>query len=443
MNPLLKMPKLSEIFDPQDKSKGVARFGYAIIIITFGVLGLWAAFAPLDAAVIAHGSLSNETSRKSVQHLEGGIVRAIHVREGQEVKKGQLLFELDPTQANASFEIARNQLLAFLAQEARLIAERDNQSSITWPAELNNAAGDLVVARAIADEQKQFFERRATIRGQVDVLNAQKSQFQSEIEGIDRQTTGLREQVAYLDDELSGLRTIYEKGLVPRPRLLALERERASLNGSIGRLQADRSKAQQGIGETNLKIRQIQQQFYEEVSQQIAEVRVKVADIREREVVAADAVKRINLVSPANGVVQNVRVSTIGQVIRPGEPMLDVAPEDEDLLIHAQFSPADVDNVHNGMIAEVRLSSFHSRKVPVLEGRIESISRDRIFDEASKTAYFLAIVRVDDKNLPKDVADKMTAGMPAEVIVPTGERTVLQYLFEPLSNTLRKTMREE
>lgn len=443
MNPLLKMPKLSEMFDPKDKSKGVARFGYAIIIITFGVLGLWAAFAPLDAAVIAHGSLSNETNRKTVQHLEGGIVRAIHVREGQEVKAGQLLFELDPTQANASFEIARNQLLALLAQEARLIAERDNQSSITWPSELSNAAGDPVVARAIADEQKQFFERRATIRGQVDVLNAQRSQFQSEIEGIERQTTGLREQVAYLDDELTGLRTIYEKGLVPRPRLLALERERASLNGSIGRLQADRSKAQQGIGEISLKVRQIQQQFYEEVSQQIAEIRVKVADIREREVVAADTVKRINLTSPANGVVQNVRVSTIGQVIRPGEPMLDVAPEDEDLLIHAQFSPADVDNVRNGMRAEVRLSSFHSRTVPVLEGTIESISRDRIFDEANKTAYFLAIVRVDDKNLPKDVADKMTAGMPAEVIVPTGERTVLQYLFEPLSNTLRKTMREE
>lgn len=442
MNSLLKLPKLSEIFDPQDKSKGVARFGYAIIIFTFGILGLWAAFAPLDAAVIAHGSLSNETSKKTIQHLEGGIVRAIHVREGQEVKKGQLLFELDPTQANASFEIARNQLVALLAQEARLAAERDNQPSIRWPAELQNTA-DPAVARAIADEQKQFFERRATIRGQVDVLNAQRSQYQSEIDGIDRQSVGLKEQVAFVDDELTGLRTIYEKGLVPRPRLLALERERASLNGSIGRLQADRSKALQGVGEVGLRIRQLQQQFYEQVSQEVAEVRVKIADIREREIVAADQVKRINVVSPANGVVQNLRVFTNGAVIRPGEPMVDVAPEDEDLLIHAQFSPTDVDNIHNGMRAEVRLSSFHSRKIPVLEGTIQSISKDRIVDEANKTAYFLAIVRVDDSNLPKQVADRITAGMPAEVIVPTGERTVLQYLFEPLSNTLRKTMREE
>ncbi|WP_269715377.1 HlyD family type I secretion periplasmic adaptor subunit [Caulobacter sp. NIBR2454] len=443
MNPLLKLPKLSEIFDPKDKSKGVTRIGYGIIIATFGVLGLWAAFAPLDSAVIAMGSLSNETSRKTVQHLEGGIVRAIHVREGQEVTRGQLLFELDPTQANASFEIARNQLLALLAQEARLSAERDNQPSIVWPAELSTAAGDPTVARAVADEQKQFFERRATIRGQVDVLNAQKSQFQSEIEGIDRQSTGLREQVAYVDDELTGLRAIYEKGLVPRPRLLALERERASLNGSIGRLQADRSKAQQGVNEVGLKIRQLQQQFYEQVSQEIAEVRVKIADIREREVVAADQVKRINLVSPANGVVQNLRVFTVGAVIRPGEAMVDVAPQDEALLIHAQFAPTDVDNIHNGMRAEVRLSSFHSRKIPVLEGTIMSISRDRITSEDGKTAYFLAIVRVDQSNLPKEVADKLSAGMPAEVIVPTGERTMLQYLFEPLSNTLRKTMREE
>lgn len=439
---LLKLPKLSELWKPTEDAKGVARLGYGIIIVTFGVFGLWAFFAPLDAAVIAHGTLSNQAGRQTIQHLEGGIVRKIDVKEGQRVTAGQILYELDPTQANAGFEIARNQLLALLAAQARLETERDNRATIVWPEELKDTS-DPTVARIVADEQRQFFERRSSVQGQVDVLEAQRSQYKSEIEGIDRQTEGLKEQLGFIDDELTGLRSIYEKGLVPRPRLLALERERASLTGSIGRLIGDRAKTQQGYGEATLRIRQLRQEFYEKVSAEIAESRVKIADIRQREVVAADAKRRINLVSPVNGVVQNLRFLTVGAVVRAGEPVLDVAPDGQDLLIHAQFSVTDVDNIHPGMRAEVRLPSFHSRKVPVLEGTIESISRDRLVDEASKTAYFLAIVRVDDKKLPKTIAARITAGMPAEVIVPTGERTMMQYLLEPLADTLRKTMREE
>lgn len=439
---LLKLPKLSELWRPTEDSKGIARIGYLIIAVTFGVFGIWAAFAPLSAAVIAHGTLSNQVGRQTIQHLEGGIIRRIAVKEGERVRAGQVLFELDPTQANAGFEIARNQLLALLAAQARLEAERDNRSQIVWPADLQNSA-DPAVARIVADESRQFIERRTSLQGQIDVLEAQRSQYKSEIEGIERQTEGLKEQLGFIDDELTGLKTIYDKGLVPRPRLLALERERASLTGSIGRLVGDRAKTQQGFGEATLRIRQLRQEFYEKVSAEIADNRVKLADIREREVVAADAKRRINITSPVNGVAQNLRFFTIGAVVRPGEPVLEIAPDGSDLLIHAQFALTDVDNIHPGMKTEVRLPSFHSRKMPVLDGVIESISRDRIVDEASKTAYYLAIVRVDDKNLPKQVADRVTAGMPAEVIVPTSQRTVLQYLLEPLTDTLRKTMREE
>ncbi|MFY8142544.1 MAG: HlyD family type I secretion periplasmic adaptor subunit [Caulobacter sp.] len=436
----MKPPKLQR---PTDNFQGVARIGYGIIALTFvGLLG-WAAFAPLDSAVIANGVVSAEGNRKTVQHLEGGLLSKILVREGDKVKAGQLLFELDPTQANAAAGITRNQYVALKAMEARLLAERDQRASISFPADLLSQRADPMVARAIADEQAQFSERRQTIQGQVDLMNAQRAQYQSEIEGIDRQTQGLKDQLGFIEDELTDLRKLYDKGLVPRPRLLALEREQASLSGSIGRLTADRSKAVQGAGETQLKIRQIKQQFFEEVSQSITETRVRLAEVTEKEVVASDAQKRIRVLSPVSGTAQNLRFFTEGAVVRAAEPLVDIAPDDETFVIQAHFQPTDVDNVHPGMVTEVRLPAFHSREVPILNGKIQSISQDRISDPQAKVDYFLGIVRVDIKQLPPQLRNRVTAGMPAQVIVPTGERTVLQYLFSPLRDTLRTTMREE
>lgn len=436
----MKPPKLKR---PTDNFKGVARIGYGIIAVTFvGLLG-WAAFAPLDSAVIANGVVSAEGNRKTIQHLEGGMLAKILVRDGDKVKAGQLLFELDPTQANAAAGITRNQYVALKAMEARLLAERDQRAVISFPAELTSQRADPVVARALADEQAQFTERRQTIQGQIDLINAQREQYQSEIEGIDRQTQGLRDQLGFIEDELKDLRKLYDKGLVPRPRLLALEREQASLSGSIGRLTADRSKAVQGAGETQLKIRQIRQEFFEQVSQSIAETRVRLAEVTQKEVVAADAQKRIKIVSPVNGTAQNLRFFTEGAVVRGAEPLVDIAPDDEAFVIQAHFQPTDVDNVHPGMVTEVRLPAFHSREIPILNGKIESLSQDRISDPQNKIDYFLGIVRVDIKQLPPRLRARVTAGMPAQVIVPTGERTVLQYLFSPLRDTLRTTMREE
>lgn len=421
----------------------VSRLGVTIIVVTFGVLGLWAALSPLDSAVIAPGVISVETNRKTVQHLEGGIVRIVRVREGEQVKAGQVLFELDPLQARANYEMTRNQLVTFAAQSARLTAERNRLAAIAWPAELLQQASDPVVARAMADEQNQFTERRGTLMGQTDLLNARISQFRSEIDGIDRQRAAMEEQVSYLDDEISGLRQIYEKGLVPRPRLLALERERANLKGAIGRAIADRSKAEKGINEADLQIRQIRQQFDQEVSQSLAEVQPKVADLRERYAVTSDAVQRILVRSPVTGAAQNLRVFTNGAVIAPGAALVDIVPRDEPLVINAQVSPTDVDNIHAGMKAEVRFPSFHSRSIPVIEGTVQTISGDRLVNETNNQPYFLARVHVSNTDLPAQLRGRLSAGLPAEVIITTGERSALQYLWSPLSNALRKTMREE
>jgi HlyD family type I secretion membrane fusion protein len=435
----MKPPKIQR---PTDNYKGVARIGYAVIgLMLLGVV--IAGFMPLASSVIANGVVSSEGNRRTIQHLEGGMLRNILVREGEKVKAGQVLFELDATQANAAAGITKNQYVALKALEARLLAERDQRASISFPADLTSQRSDPMIARAIADEEVQFQERRQTLQGQVDLMGSQREQYLSEIEGIDRQTQGLKDQLGFIQDELSDLRKLYDKGLVPRPRLLALEREQASLSGSIGRLTADRAKAVQGIADSQLKIRQIKQEFFEQVSQSITETRVKLAEVTEREVVASDAQRRIKIVSPVNGTAQNLRFFTQGAVVRPAEPLVDIAPDDEAFVIQAHFAPTDVDNIYPGMVTEVRLPAFHSREIPILNGRIESISRDRLSDPEGKTTYFLSIVRVDIKQLPKPLREKVTAGMPAQVIVPTRSRTVLDYLISPLRDTLRTTMREE
>ncbi|HEY8616145.1 HlyD family type I secretion periplasmic adaptor subunit [Phenylobacterium sp.] len=421
----------------------VSRMGYAIILGTFGLLGLWAAFAPLDSAVIAPGLVSVESSRKTLQHLEGGIVRAIHVTEGQRVQAGQVLYELDPTQARASYDIMRTQTVRLQAQEARLLAERDNLPAPSYPADLMRQTADPLVSSTLADESRIFTERRSALQGQISILTARLDQYRSEINGIDQEIASLREQSAYLQEEIAGLKELYERELVPKPRLLAIQRERAGVQGRIGRLIADRAKAQKAIGEANLQMSQIKRQFYEEASGDLADVRTKLGESQERFVVAQDTVRRIRIVAPVSGVAQSVRVSTVGAVIRPGEPIVDIAPDREELVIHAQFSPTDVDNVHAGMKTEVRFPSFHSRRLPLINGTIQSISGDRLVDEATKAPYFLGVIHVAQQELPDELHGKLQAGLPAEVIVPTGERTVLEYIFQPLTNALRLSGREE
>jgi HlyD family type I secretion membrane fusion protein len=436
------MQSLPKIQRPTDNYRGVARVGYAVIGVMIAGL-IFAGFAPLGSSVTANGVVSSEGNRKTIQHLEGGMLRKILVHEGDHVKAGQILFELDPTQANAAAGITKAQYVALQAMEARLVTERDQRPSIAFPADLLARRSDPDVARAISDEESQFRERRQTISGQVDLMNAQRDQYQSEIQGIDRQTQGLKDQLGFIEDELSDLRKIYDKGLVPRPRLLALEREQASLSGSIGRLTADRSKAVQGAGETQLKIRQIKQQFFEEVTKDITETRVRLAEVTEKELVAADAQKRINVVAPVSGTAQALRFFTEGAVVRPAEPMVDIAPDDGQFVIQAHFQPTDVDKVYPGLVTEVRLPAFHSREIPILNGKIVSVSKDRLSDPEGKTVYFLSIVSVDMKQLPKEFRVKVTAGMPAQVIVPVKSRTILEYLFSPLRDTLRGAMREE
>jgi HlyD family type I secretion membrane fusion protein len=415
--------------------------GYVLIVGTFLVLGGWSAFARLDSAITATGVVSAETNRKTVQHLEGGIVREIHVREGQHVQAGQVLFRLDRTQAKAGYELQRNQLDSAIAQEARLIAERDGQDQIALPQELLDRADDPNVKRAIADQVAQFQERCGSLKGGVQILDAKIDQYQLEIEGLKQERSGTANQLGFVNEELVDVRHLFEKQLTQKSRLMLLERERSRLEGLIGRSTADESKARNGIEEARLQIRQLRQKFEEDVANSMLETRQKINDLREKVRVAQDVLSRVDILSPSTGVAQNLRVFTSSGVVKAGEPMVDVVPERDALIVQAHVQPQDTENLQPGMPAEVRFSSFQTRILPIIVGKVESISRDRLVDEQTKQPYFLAQVVVDD--IPSFVKDRLSAGMPADVIFPTGERTVLDYLVRPLKDRLRIVMREK
>ena len=229
---------------------------------------------------------------------------------------------------------------------------------------------------------------------------------------------------------------------MPKPRLLAVQRERSQLQGQIGRSLADKARAEKSISETELQERQLQQQFYQDVSKELADIETQSADLRQRFTVAQDQYQRVDVPAPMSGTAQNLRVFTEGAVVRPGDPLVDIAPDHGRLIIQARLSPNDVDGVHAGQTTEIRFPSFHSRTMPVISGRIRSMSQDRLVDEATHAPYYLSVIDIDETKLPVELQGKLRAGMPAEVVIPTGARTALQYMLNPMTNALRKSMRE-
>lgn len=419
--------------------KRPAAVGYALIIFTFVVLGGWSAVAKLDSAVTAPGLVAEGSGRKSVQHLEGGIIKEILVREGEHVTAGQVLFRLDPTQAQSSLELLQTQLDAFQGEEARLIAERDRSTQINWPDEIKSRSERPNVRMAISDQTKQFTDRQNSLHGQIDVVRSKIAQLKIEIQGMQVERDATNRQLQIVNQELTDLEYLLAEKLVQKSRVLTLQREKSRLEGLIGHSTMEEAKAEKEIGEAELQIEQVQNKMNEEVAHAIVEVRQKINDTREKVHVAQHVFQRIDITAPVAGTAQDLKVFTIGGVIRPGDVLLQIIPDHDALIIQAHVSPHDMDRMWAGMRAEVRFSSFKSSLLPIISGRVESVSRDRLVDE-TKQPYFLAQVIVDD--IPEELRDHIIAGMPADLVFPTGERTVLNYLIRPLQDRMHSAFRE-
>lgn len=419
-----------------------AWIGFWVILLTFGVLGGWAASVQIDGAVVGEGTVTVETNSKVLQHLEGGIVAEVLVKEGQRVKQDQVVLELSDIQAKATRDTYRNQLVAARVLEARLTAERDEMANIVLPADLTALASIPEVAETIADQQVQFEDRRRSLRSQMGILDARVDGLNTEIGGLVIEQESTTKQVEYINQELTGLRELLALKLVPLDRVLSMERERTRLEGVIGKSTADQARARNSIGETQMQMQEMRHKFQEETAAALTDVRQKISDLNEKNRMAKDVMDRLQIRAPVDGTIQDLKVFHIGQVIRPGEALMEVVPDNESLIVRAHFSTSDISHVHADQKAEVRFPSFHSRSIPVILGHLASVSRDRLIDEGTHQPYFLAMVAVEKLDIPPELGVKLRAGMPAEVIVSSGARTVLSYLTSPLTEVWRKSFRE-
>ncbi len=422
---------------------GILLFGAIILLISVGGFGVWAATAKLDSAVIAAGKVAVESNRKEIQHLQGGIVKEIAVRDAQRVNEGDLLVVLDHTQAKANTDLTRVQYFQALTQEARLMAERDGLDEITFPDMIMRNRDDPAVKTMMTDQERQFGERKESIENRIDIFEAQIAQQEEFIAGTREQIASLDSQIASYDTEIEAVRPAAEKGFYAKNRLAALERERTRIFGQKAESRSSIARTGQSIGEAKIEILQLKQEFVENVVEQLREARLTLADARERHTIASDVYDRVEIRAPQDGIVQNMQIHTLGGVVQAGETIMEIVPVNDDLIINARISPLDIDSVRTGMQAEVRFSSFTGQEIPTIFGTVEWISADILIDEMEREEYYVSKIIVDNDSVPERIAKVLTPGMPGDVIIATGERTTLNYLVQPLQNRLIKAFTEE
>ncbi len=444
MEPTISMRALNDATaEPPADHRGFAWVGYLAIAVFFGGFGIWAATAPLDSAAIATAKVAVESDRKPVQHLEGGIVREILVKNIAQVKEGEVLFRLQPTKAQASADTVLKQIDATMALEARLEAEIGGRQTLTFPPELVARGHVAETQLAMMGQRQQFAERRATLDGQIGILRTKIEQTSRDVEGRQARLSSLKLQNDNLGAEIAKLRPLMSRGLTTNARLLPLERESIRTVGEIGQTEAELSRLAQTIAESRQQIELSLQKFRAEAVAQMGEVRQRLSDLRDKAAVAQDVLQRIEVRAPRDGIVQNIKVKSIGEVVRPGQTMAEVVPVGDNLVLTAQVSPMDIDSITAGLKAEVKFPGLSRRDTPIITGRVENVSADSLLDEVTKLPFYGTKVVIDADSLPPAIARKLVPGMPATVLISRGERTLLDYLVSPLRDAIFKTMREK
>ncbi len=422
---------------------GFITFGLWVILIAFGGFGTWAATAPLSSAAIAPGILAVENKRKTVQHLEGGIISAIHVREGDEVAKGDVLLELEPVRAETNLNQVEAEYVVQLARRDRLVAERDGAEDIAFTPYLKERAGDPTVASHIDNQAALFRSRRRNLFGQLTVLDEQIARSVEEANGLASRINAEERSLALLREEVRAVKTLFDQGLTPRNRLLAVQREETLISGRVQELQATAAASRRRVAELEQEKLNLVQQYEREVFEDLERVQLSIEDLEIRRTAAEDVVSRIAIRAPEAGEVTGLQVVSTGQVISPGETLMELVPEDN-LIVEALLKPTDIDVVREGMDARIRLSAFNFRTAPPVDARVIHVSADRVTDERSRTsAYLVQLEFTQSFEEPPLDALELFPGMDAEVMILLGERTLVDYMAQPILDTLNRGFREE
>jgi HlyD family secretion protein len=417
--------------------------GFAVVLLLGGGVGGWAATTQLASAVIAHGSVVVDSHIKKVQHLTGGVVGEVRVRDGDHVHAGDVLVRLDDTITRANLGIVSKGLNELLARRARLESERDGIESVKFPDALLQHADDPEVARTIAGESKLFDLRRSARLGKKAQLSQRVDQFTQQIGGFTAQAGAKARETDLINKELEGVRELWKLKLTPLTRLSALEREAARLEGERGQLISSIAEANGRISETKLQIIQIDQDLASDVAKELRETDSKIDEYVERKVAAEDQLKRIDIRAPQDGTVFESTAHTVGGVIAPGDTIMQIVPEADNLAVEAKIRPQDIDQVHIDQAAILRFTAFNQRTTPEISGAVKQISADTTTDQDTGQTSYITRIALPSDQLSVLGEMKIIPGMPVDVFIQTGERDVLSYLIKPLRDQLARAFKEK
>jgi HlyD family secretion protein len=436
------MRSIRSDFDPLRSIRMNLLVGATAAITLFGGIGGWAASTDFAGAVLAQGEVVVESHLKEVQHPKGGVVGELLVRDGQRVRAGEIVVRLDATVTRADLAVVTHQIDELTARQARLKAEREGAGAIEFPAELTARAAEPAIAALLAEEQRLFDLRRNALEGQRAQLRERVAQVAEETRGLAVQIKAKEAAARLIEEELSGVRLLWEKQLVPIQRLKPLEREAAQLAGERGQLIAAAAQAKGRASELELQILQLDQDLRSEAAAELREVQARLAVLAEQRVAAEDDLRRIEIPAPQSGRVHQLAVHTVGGVISAGEPIMLIVPDGDVLTVEARIAPQDIDQVRIGQAAVLRLSAFDQRTTPEILGEVSRISADLTRDQRTQSAYYTARIALIDAELARLGEAKLLPGMPVEVFIHTGERTVLSYLTKSLRDQLARTFRD-
>jgi len=425
-------------------------FGIYVIIFLVLIGGIWAAFAPLDSGAVAIGIVMPSTNKKTIQHHEGGIINAIYVKQGDKVKAGDKLIELEETRIKSDHESILSQYRSALATENRLVAERDNLEQIEFSDFLMQDVNLPEVAKIIHTQENLFRSKKEVYTSEKDALNQRISQLEKKIEGLEARKVAAVKTAEILQDRLNALKVLKEKGFVQKAALLEQEAKVASSKSEVATTDTEIAGTRHAITEAQISIINLQNKYTEKTLTELRDAQVQTASLKEKYNSLTDSLNRIVIRSPVDGIVNSLRYHTIGGVISHGQPIMEISPTDDPLIIEAKVSQKNIDSVHEGLVAKIRFSAFKSRTTPTFTGKVVSVSPDTVQDERQhpqqQDNYYIARVEIDMDEFNRIAKIKnleLHPGMQAEVQIVTGTRTLLRYLLDPITDTAFKAFREK
>ncbi|MBN9458094.1 MAG: HlyD family type I secretion periplasmic adaptor subunit [Bosea sp.] len=427
---------------PRSETAKLVRWGAALVLVLFGIFGLWAATVPLASAVIAPGVVKVLSRHRAVQHLEGGIVKAILVQEGEQAERGQLLARLDTTQIEANLGVLETKLFADLATVARLEAEQAGAAEIAFPDELQNNTTSREARSAMAAQLSEFAARATSLQGERKLIDQQIAQLEDAIRGFQSGSEGLARQLSYLQEEIKDSDFLLAKGLARKPRVLALKRTQADVEARIAANASSLAQSRGKIAELEDRRRQTSYAWLEDIAKQSHATRERISDTRYRIAAAQDMLRRSEIRAPEAGTIVGLNTRSLNAVLNPRETLLDIVPTQDRLVVEGEVKPSDRNEVRLGQPARVRVLAFNSRRTPMFIGAVTMVTADALVDPRSGKPFYKA--EVDLRQTPElgPYFASLQPGMPVEIFVETGHRTFAEYLLEPLMLRVRRAFRE-